>query len=149
MEPRTSTLWFSSKIDWWLGVLLAVSPAVALLAAMSAPESERSEALLGLVVLAVVYVGLVFPMRYGITDSHLIVRHGFVKKRIELASIRSVTPTRSPLSSPALSLDRLRVTFGTGLFKRLLISPADKRRFLVELALRARLLRDGDGLTRP
>lgn len=148
MKPDISSRWFSSKIDWWLGILLVVAPAVSLVAAMTAPESERSGALLGLLAIAAAYVGLVLPTRYGITETHLIVRHGLVRKRIELASITSVEPTRSPLSSPALSLDRLRITFGTGWFKRVLISPADKGRFLVELALRARLVRTGDGLTR-
>jgi hypothetical protein len=87
-------------------------------------------------------------MRYGLTETHLIVRYGLVRQRVALADITAVAPTRSPLSSPALSLDRLRITYGTGVFKNVMISPADKKQFLVELALRARLVRDGDGLKR-
>jgi hypothetical protein len=39
-----------------------------------------------------------------------------------------VEETRNPLSSPALSLDRLKITYGNG--KRIMISPADKIGFL-------------------
>jgi hypothetical protein len=145
---NTKTQWFPSKVDWWLGLLLVVAPAVTLIATLTAPPSERLEGLLGTAVLAAVYLGLVFPMSYGLTDSELIVRHGLVRQRIKLADIVEVTPTRNPLSSPALSLDRLRITFGSGMFKKVLISPAAKAEFLVELALRARLVRKGDGLAR-
>ena len=143
-----NTVWFRSKVDWWLGLVLLAAPVVSLVAGLSAPESERVAAYGGTLVLAAVYLGLVFPMRYGISDGELVVRHGLVRQRIKLADITAVTPTRSPLSSPALSLDRLRITFGKGFFKSVMISPADKRQFLVELALRSRLVRDGDGLKR-
>lgn len=144
----TRTVWFPSKIDWWLAILLAIAPAFALVAGLTAPPSAQLAALGSVVLLAIVYLGLVFPMRYGLTDTELVVRHGFVRQRIRLADITAVTPTRNMLSSPALSLDRLRVTFGTGFFKSVMISPAQKREFLVELALRAQLVRDGDGLVR-
>jgi Bacterial PH domain len=143
-----NTVWFRSKVDWWLGLLLVVAPAVTLVGGLSAPESQRLAALTGTFVLAAVYLGLVFPMRYGITDSELVVRHGLVRQRVKLADITAVIPTRNPISSPALSLDRLRITFGTGFGKNFMISPVDKQQFLVELALRARLVRDGDGLKR-
>lgn len=148
MARSDNTLWFRSKIDWWLAVLLAVAPLVSLVATLMAPESGRLAGLSGTWVLAAVYLGLVFPMRYGLTDRELIIRHGLVRRRIQLADITEVVPTHNPLSSPALSLDRLRITYGTGLFKNVMISPADKAKFLVELALRARLVRSGDGLSR-
>jgi hypothetical protein len=94
------------------------------------------------------YLGLVLPMRYAITDQHLVVRHGLVRQRIALRDITVVEPTRSPLSSPALSLDRLRIEFGTGFFKSAMISPAAKSEFLAELAVKAGLERDGDRLVR-
>lgn len=142
------TLWFRSKVDGWLALLLVAGPVVSLAGGLAAAPHQQGTAFLGTLVLAAVYVGLVFPMRYGLTETHLVVRHGLVRQRVAFADITSVTPTRSPLSSPALSLDRLRITFGTGHFKCVLISPADKKQFLVELALRARLVRDGDGLKR-
>jgi hypothetical protein len=142
------TMWFRSKIDWWLGLVLAAAPVVTVVAALTAPADERFAAYGSTLLLVGIYFGLVFPMTYGVDDSYLLVRHGLVRRRIPLAAITEVRPTHNPLSSPALSLDRLRITYGKGLFKSVMISPADKRGFLTELALRALLTRNGDGLVR-
>jgi hypothetical protein len=96
----------------------------------------------------IVYVGVVFPMRYGIGDGRLTIRFGLCRQRIPLAEIRAVYPTRNPLSSPALSLDRLHVRFGEGFFKSVMISPAERDEFLHHLASAAALRQDGDRLTR-
>lgn len=140
--------WYPSKIDWWLAVLLALGPAVCLVTAFVVPPSERVIAYASTGVLAAIYLGLVFPMRYGIDETHLIVRHGLVRQRIALADISEVHPSRSPLSSPALSLDRLHIKFGDGMFKSALISPAAKSEFLDELAAKAGLRREGERLVR-
>jgi len=87
-------------------------------------------------------------MRYGIDDEHLHVRFGVCRQRIPLKDISEVHPTRNPLSSPALSLDRLHVQFGEGVFKAVMISPADRDRFLDELADKAKLKCEGDRLVR-
>jgi hypothetical protein len=42
--------------------------------------------------------------------------------------ITAITPTSNPLSSPALSLDRLRIDYGKG--RSVMISPRDKQGFL-------------------
>ena len=139
------TRWFPSKVDWWLALVLLLTPAVSLVAALSVPESERIIGLASVAFIAAIYLGLLFPMRYGIGDEHLIVRFGLVRKRIPLATIRHVRPTRNPLSSPALSLDRLRIEHDGG---AVMISPARRREFLAELEAAARLRRDGDALVR-
>jgi hypothetical protein len=95
-----------------------------------------------------IYFGLVFPMRYGLGDTHLIIRFGIFRQRIPLADIREVHPTRNPLSSPALSLDRLHVQTGPGFFNGVMISPADRNDFLDDLAKRSGMTREGDRLIR-
>jgi hypothetical protein len=45
-------------------------------------------------------------------------------------------------------LDRLRVRFGEGFFKAVMISPAERDEFLHHLASAAGLQQDGDRLTR-
>jgi hypothetical protein len=142
--------WYPSKIDWWLAILLAVAPLMSI-AAMIGTAIAGVGVIVTLgstVFLAAIYLGLVFPMRYGIDDQHLVVRHGLVRQRILLRDITEVKPTRNPLSSPALSLDRLAIRFGDGFFKSAMISPAAKAEFLDELAARANLRRDGDRLVR-
>ncbi len=143
--------WYPSKIDWWLGIVLAIAPLVSIagVGVSIAAGSGTAVALGGTAFLALIYLGLVLPMRYGISDEAIVVRHGMVRQRIPLKDIVEVHPTRSPLSSPALSLDRLHIRFGEGFFKSAMISPADKQGFLDELAKRAGLQRDGERLVRP
>jgi hypothetical protein len=144
--------WYRSKVDWWLGVLLGLAPALVVvggvLAVVGGAPSDAYAAVGGLAVLGAVYGGLVLPMRYGMSDRELVVRHGLVRQRIRLADITEVKRTRSPLSSPALSLDRLAVKFGEGMFRSVMISPLEREAFLEELARKAGLARDGEGLRR-
>ena len=84
---------------------------------------------------AAVLLGFAHPVYYMITDFELVVRSGFLQYRVPLAWIVEVRPTRNPLSSPAWSLDRLRIEYRKGTKTRyLLISPEDKTAFLRELA---------------
>lgn len=135
---RNETSVFASRIDGWLLVLivggaLACSVAAAVIVVSSAPGP------LALAVLTVL-VGAVFPVwllvatRYALTDDVLRVRCGPFHWKIPLADIKGVTPTRNPLSSPALSLDRLRIDYGEG--RRIMISPLEKERFVRELEQR-------------
>ena len=48
---------------------------------------------------------------------------------MSLNGIDSITPTRSPWSSPACSLDRLKIVYGISQ-QSIMISPADKSGFL-------------------
>lgn len=142
--------WYPSKVDWWVAVLLAVAPLsclVALVATLVGGEGVLAAAG-GAAFLVLVYGGLVLPVRYAVAEDAVVVRHGVVRQRIPLAEIRSVTPSRSVLSSPALSRDRLDIEFGDGLFRHALISPVDRGAFLAELAARAGLVADGDRLVR-
>jgi hypothetical protein len=144
--------WYPSKVDWWLAVVLCVPPVASVAACVGLALGGRiSELPIGLAsVLTVlgIYVGLVFPMRYGLDDAHLVVRFGVCRQRIPLADIIEVRSTHFPLSSPALSLDRLRVQYGPSFFKAVMISPVDRDGFLDELVEKAGLHRDGERLVR-
>jgi len=80
---------------------------------------------------------LLFSTRYTLEATYLLAQSGPFKWVVPLADIKSITPSNNPLSSPALSLDRLRIDYGKG--RMLLISPRDKEQFLqdVEAARRA------------
>jgi hypothetical protein len=94
-------------------------------------------------ILVGVYGGLIFPMRYGLSDTHLTIRFGRCRRRIPFSEITEAFPTRNPLSSPALSLDRIHIQHGPGIFRSVRISPVRQREFLTELAERAELEQDG------
>ena len=63
------------------------------------------------------------------------VSDGPIRWRVRLDSIEEVVPTRNPLSSPALSLDRLRIRY-SGSRMGIMISPENKAIFMQDLAAR-------------
>jgi hypothetical protein len=142
--------WFGSKIDWWLGLILWLPPIVPFVAcfalATSGKPAELPIGIAACVFVVALYAGVVFPVTYGVDEGRLIVRFGLCRVRIPLSEISEIYPTRSPLSSPALSIDRLHVQFGKG--KWVMISPADRDGFLDHVAKQAGLKRDGDRLVR-
>jgi hypothetical protein len=144
---------YKSKVDWWLVPLLAVplvvASVVATSSAMTGDPIQMAWGFGSLLFVTAIYVGLVFPMRYGIGGDRLIIRFCVRRQNVLLQNILEVRPTRNPLSSPALSLDRLHIQFGTGIFKAVMISPTQRERFLSDLAQSAGLHREGDRLVRP
>ena len=144
--------WYPSRIDWWLVPVLWLPPVAAVAVCVVFALAGSTPGLLVGIAMAVlvgcIYFGLVFPMRYGLGDTHLVVRFGICRQRIPLADISEVKPTSNPLGAPALSLDRLRVQFGQDVSKAVMISPADRNLFLDELAQKAGLKREGDRLFR-
>lgn len=150
MNNSSSMTSFPSRIDWWLGLILILLPVFVFgsTALVLFQGTYHWAAGLGSALVIVLYVGLIFPMRYSITDRELIIKHGLVRQRVQLTAIKEVRPTRNPLSSPALSLDRLEISTGPGFSERIMISPADKTGFLRLLAERAGLKADGERLVR-
>jgi hypothetical protein len=92
-------------------------------------------------------VWLYVSTEYIITDDGLQVRSGPVYCRADARRIERVRPTKSILSAPALSLDRLEISGGFG---AVVISPADRAGFvraLKRVAPQARLEGDLERLT--
>jgi len=144
--------WYRSKVDGWLALVLCIPPVASIAVCVALVLDGKTSELpwgIGIVLFVFgIYFGLIFPMRYGLDDTHLLVRFGLCRQRIPLVDISEVHPTHNPLSSPALSLDRLRLQFGQGCFKTVMISPADRNGFLDDLANKAGLNREGDRLVR-
>jgi hypothetical protein len=65
--------------------------------------------------------------RYVVENGRLDVRSGPFRWRVPIDAISRIERTRNPLSSPALSLDRLAIEYDG---KRLMISPLDRAGFL-------------------
>jgi hypothetical protein len=130
MNPR-----FSSKIDGWIGLLLIALPLATIGGAAVSLQKGSWQGLIGIAFVGLLYALLVFPMFYELDGDALVIRFGVFKRRVPYASIRRVTPTRNPLSSPALSLDRLHIDAGNPLGPN--ISPRDREGFLRALAERA------------
>ena len=134
MEPLT----FASKIDGWLLVVLLGSALACLFAASSIVMSRMAGPLW--LAAAITLVGCVLPVwllvatNYVLTATTLDVRSGPFKWQVSIAEVTSIMPTRNPISSPALSLDRIRIDYGDG--RWIIVSPREKERFMRELEQR-------------
>jgi len=129
-----------SKIDSWLLALLTALIAVVCVSLVTAIYAGGKPVMLIALLLAVVGIGLplwvLLTTRYTLDREVLLVRSDPFRWKVPVAEISGIMPTRNPLSSPALSLDRLRIVYGSG--KSLMISSEDKERFIADLeALRA------------
>lgn len=84
----------------------------------------------------VLVLGLLFSIftrtHYTVAHGELRVVSGPFRRTIPLSEISNIEASRNPLSSPALSLDRLKISYGNK--KYVLISPADKSGFLSAVA---------------
>jgi Bacterial PH domain len=82
----------------------------------------------------VVYASAVFPTNYELALDALKVRSGLIRTSIPYQEIRQAHVSRSWLSAPALSLDRLGITYGDS---RTLVSPRDRAAFFRDLSAHA------------
>ncbi|NND60367.1 MAG: PH domain-containing protein [Gammaproteobacteria bacterium] len=108
---------FDSKRDWWLSAILWGTNIVLAWTAWQAltlpfPTWERLLALLVTIPTVVLVTWLWMSTYYEVTANDLIIQCGPISRVVPLAAIQSVRATRSPISSPALSLDRLRIDYG-------------------------------------
>lgn len=119
---------FKSKISWWL-----FAPLLLLLLSIGgyALRNGQWAAALPLAAPLAFIASLLLRTRYTITASELIIVCGPLTWRVPLPQITHVTPTHNPLSSPALSLDRLEIRYGK--YDSVLVSPADQAGFLAAL----------------
>lgn len=129
---------YRSAVDAWLVVVLAAGGLIALMAGVSVFVAGDAAAR-GIAALAVL-MGVGLPLwiltttSYTLDEGVLLVRSGPVRRRVPIADITGVTPTRNPLSSPALSLDRLRIEVRGA--RPVMISPADRSGFIADLEAR-------------
>ena len=118
-------MYFPSKRDWWLGLLIWGLVLLASVPALLKPGKGQF-----IIMIAVIlFVGWIwFGTGYEISDDKLRIRCGPFRQRIPLQEIKEIRKTRSPLSAPACSLDRMEIGYGKS--KRVMISPADKENFI-------------------
>lgn len=121
---------FRSKIDVWLALIVAGGLGMMWWATLGRIQAGRPIDALDTVLPLVVTAFTVWIFRatyYVITADSLIVRSGPIRRTVPLQSVERLRATHNPLSSPALSIDRIEVTYGS---RRVLISPRDKAAFV-------------------
>ena len=91
-------------------------------------------------VIGVLAVGIGLPLwflytpQYLVEDEVLKIQSGPLKWTIPITSISQVVETSNPRSSPALSLRRLKITYGES--KTIMVSPKDHEGFLEAIGQR-------------
>lgn len=153
MRETGSRRVFQSKRDGWIVALLWVGVlglfvGAGVLWTTSEPLIFRA----GMSVLLAAAGGFALWVLYGtyyvLTRYDLMIRSGPFRWIVALDAIEEVYPTRNPLSSPACSIDRLRIIY-RGSRMGVMISPQAKTTFLQELAAREPGLRvEGERATR-
>lgn len=123
---------FRSKIDWWILALLIFVLVTQLFVAWQVISDPTSGAPVGVVVgivllVFVLVLSVLLGTSYRVDRKELKIASGPFRWKIRLSDITSVAETRNPLSSPALSLDRVRINYGKR--RWVMVSPADKAAF--------------------
>lgn len=116
---------FDSKKDLWLGLLIWVPIGGGFIASLISAGW-----LFKILMLAtVIFTGWIwFGTRYYISEGILNVKCGPFSEKILIKDIKSIKKTRNPLSSAALSIDRIEIRYGySGMT---LISPKHSERFI-------------------
>lgn len=130
---------FKSKIDAWIWLAFVIS--ILAVAVTTIPAFALGEVsavfVLGTLALGSFGMGLFLWMLmdtgYTVTEDKLKIRSGPFRWSVDRVDIQSLTRTRSPRNSPALSLDRIEVRHGVR--GRVLVSPADAEGFAAALGL--------------
>lgn len=132
---------YKSKIDLALfipivGIMLG-STLLTVILPLKQPDQTGQLVGFGIAVLMIVCTALciqLFLATYYAVDRGMLIIHGgwlYKRKKIPVASIRKIEKTRTFISAPAPSLDRLEIFYNR--FDSVVISPKDKAGFIAEL----------------
>ena len=129
---------YRSKIDSWLIIVLLSTAAIPMVIAYEAAQEGSAwvTPVLTSVVMTSFFLWLVFTTKYSVEEATLKIQCGPFNWQIGTNEITNITPSRSIVSSPALSLDRLRIDYASGR-RSILVSPADKAGFVRALGYAA------------
>lgn len=116
---------FSSKKDAWLYPIFFI-----VVGTCFAPIFAGREyfLLFFTIPLAILFMWSWFSTKYIVGEDTIIIRSSFVKKRIFIRDIKTISNTKNPIAAYALSFDRLEIVYGT--HQTEIISPKDKEQFI-------------------
>jgi hypothetical protein len=142
---RTKREGFFTRV--WIVILIIVN-ALMIVPLWLDPEVGPVEigVVLGLCVLITgLLLWLMIDIRYTMTDEHLIVKGGPFGSKIKYADITRITDRPSIWAGYRIlaSRDAIEVHYKTGFMGSVMISPADKERFIAELQKRNPSIRLG------
>jgi hypothetical protein len=89
-----------------------------------------SPVIISVSLIALTFIGLYLTTVYAITDNgKLSIQCAFlINEQIDVSSIKKITNTRTLMAAPALSFDRMLISYGND--NGIVISPKDKKAFI-------------------
>ncbi len=115
---------YRSKIDWWLILLILGIFGYPIVEGILTNQYGLS---ITMILILIVMFWMFSKIKYVIDGTILIV--WWIK--IDIHSIKRIYKTNNPMSSPALSLDRIAIVYNK--YDEVLISPKLKKQFVDEL----------------
>lgn len=115
---------YKSKVDWWLVLLILAVFGFPIVDGILSKEYMLSVVF---VILLSFFWVLAITLKYKIEGEYL----SIWRTKIDIKTIRKVYATRNPLSSPALSINRIAIVYNK--YDEVLISPEDRADFINEL----------------
>ncbi|WP_274308460.1 PH domain-containing protein [Solibacillus daqui] len=120
---------FKSKIDIWMAAMFIIVPTLMIYGVITEPDIISLVVTIAIIALLAI---LFFGTKYVIQDNKLIIYGGITKTNIDIAKIHSLRPSKNPFSAPAMSIDRIEITFDPDM-QMTLVSPKDKENFVKKL----------------
>jgi len=126
---------FRSKIDWWLLLIFIVITANIVIKIYEANHLYSLASNFPHLVIYSLIIFLIwftiFNTYYLVENNTLMIKSLVLRWKININDITDIELTHNPLSSPALSLDRLKISYmKNGRIAKVMISPKDKEGFL-------------------
>ena len=126
---------FKSEVDLWLWVIVALVVIISLVVSVRLfLKASLAGCLTGVWLMAIgigLPLWLFYTTYYVVKDEVVRIQSGPFKWTIPIASINQVVETSNPLSSPALSLRRLKIVYDNN--KSVMVSPEGRDEFLVAI----------------
>jgi len=134
IEKQEEGIVYRSKVDLWLGLLLGGS--VGYMVYLTLVPIIKGEGVEWVITISTIFILLLilplFAIKYVLYSEHLYISCGIYGKiRIPYDAISNIKATHNPLSSAALSLDRIQIDYTeNGYHQMVLISPVRKKEFM-------------------
>ena len=143
---------FKGKVDWWMHLVFIMLAMLTVVGILMLFSGMLVTGIIISVISAPIMVILLpawFNTYYEIKDGILKTRCGVIKyDDIDISRIVSVASTKNPISAPALSLDRLEISYrwkSAAVIDHIVIAPADKQGFIDELQRQNSEIAVGEG----